>query len=154
MKKKLSSFLIFLFLSSCGYDALYSKKNQISYDFSISELKFNGDREINLKIKEKLNNYTLSEKTKQFSLNVSSTSKKTITAKDNSGDATSFKIEITVNTEALKNDGQRSSFVILESFDYNNNSDKFELKSYESEIKNNLSSTASNKLILRLSNIR
>jgi len=154
MKKKLSSFLIFLFLSSCGYDALYSKKNQISYDFSISELKFNGDREINLKIKEKLNNYTLSEKTKQFSLNVSSTSKKTITAKDNSGDATSFKIEITVNTEALKNDGQRSSFVILESFDYNNNSDKFELKSYESEIKNNLSSTASNKLILRLSNIQ
>ena len=154
MKKKLSSFLIFLFLSSCGYDALYSKKNQISYDFSISELKFNGDREINLKIKEKLNNYTLSEKTKQFSLNVSSTSKKTITAKDNAGDATSFKIEITVNTEALKNDGQRSSFVILESFDYNNNSDKFELKSYESEIKNNLSSTASNKLILRLSNIQ
>ena len=154
MKKKLSSFLIFLFLSSCGYDALYSKKNQISYDFSISELKFNGDREINLKIKEKLNNYTLSEKTKQFSLNVSSTSKKTITAKDNSGDATSFKIEITVNTEALKNDGQRSSFVILESFDYNNNSDKFELKSYEREIKNNLSNTISNKLKLKLSNIK
>tara|TARA_B110000037_G_scaffold134405_1_gene152386 strand:- start:640 stop:1104 length:465 start_codon:yes stop_codon:yes gene_type:complete len=154
MKKKISSFLIFLFLSSCGYEALYSKKNQISYDFSISELKFNGDREINLKIKEKLNNYTLSKKIKQFSLKISSTSKKTITAKDNAGDATSFKIEITVNTEVLKDDGQRSNFVILESFDYNNNSDKFELKSYEREIKNNLSSTASNKLILRLSNIQ
>ena len=154
MKKKISSFLIFLFLSSCGYEALYSKKNQISYDFSISELKFNGDREINLKIKEKLNNYTLSKKIKQFSLKISSTSKKIITAKDNAGDATSFKIEITVNTEALKDDGQRSNFVILESFDYNNNSDKFELKSYEREIKNNLSSTASNKLILRLSNIQ
>ena len=154
MKKKISSFLIFLFLSSCGYEALYSKKNQISYDFSISELKFNGDREINLKIKEKLNNYTLSKKIKQFSLKISSTSKKTITAKDNAGDATSFKIEITVNTEALNDGGQRSNFVILESFDYNNNSDKFELKSYEREIKNNLSSTASNKLILRLSNIK
>ena len=154
MKKKILSLLIFLFLSSCGYEALYSKKNQISYDFSISELKFNGDREINLKIKEKLNNYTLSKKIKQFSLKISSTSKKTITAKDNAGDATSFKIEITVNTEALKDDGQRSNFVILESFDYNNNSDKFELKSYEREIKNNLSSTASNKLILRLSNIQ
>ena len=154
MKKKISSFLIFLFLSSCGYEALYSKKNQMNYDFSISELKFNGDREINLKIKEKLNNYTLSKKIKQFSLKISSTSKKTITAKDSAGDATSFKIEITVNTKALKDDGQRSNFVILESFDYNNNSDKFELKSYEREIKNNLSSTASNKLILRLSNIQ
>ena len=154
MKKKIFSFLIFLFLSSCGYEALYSKKNQMNYDFSISELKFNGDREINLKIKEKLNNYTLSKKIKQFSLKISSTSKKTITAKDNAGDATSFKIEITVNTKALKDDGQRSNFVILESFDYNNNSDKFELKMYETEIKNNLSNTVSNELKLKLSNIK
>ena len=66
MKKKIFTFLLFLFLTSCGYEALYSKKNQINYDFFISELKFNGDREINLKIKEKLNNYTLIKKEKQF----------------------------------------------------------------------------------------
>ena len=154
MKKKLLSFLIFLFLSSCGYEALYSKKNQINYDFSISELNFNGDREINVKIKEKLNNYTLSKKNKKFKLNISSTSEKTIIAKDNGGDATNFKIEITVDIEALKNDSIRSNFVIIESFDYKNNSDKFELKNYEREIRNNLSNTASNKLILRLSNIQ
>tara|TARA_B100000787_G_scaffold154401_1_gene129227 strand:+ start:198 stop:662 length:465 start_codon:yes stop_codon:yes gene_type:complete len=154
MKKKILSFLIFLFLSSCGYEALYSKKNQINYDFSISELNFSGDREINLKIKEKINNYTLNEKNKKFKLGISSTSKKTIIAKDNSGDATNFKIEITVDIEALKNDSIRSNFVIIESFDYKNNSDKFELKNYEREIRNNLSNTASNKLILRLSNIQ
>ena len=154
MKKKILSFLIFLFLSSCGYEALYSTKNQINYDFSISELNFSGDREINLKIKEKINNYTLNEKNKKFKLGISSTSKKTIIAKDNSGDATNFKIEITVDIEALKNDSIRSNFVIIESFDYKNNSDKFELKNYEREIRNNLSNTASNKLILRLSNIQ
>ena len=154
MKKKLLSFLIFLFLSSCGYEALYSKKNQINYDFSISELNFNGDREINLKIKEKLNNYTLSKKNKKFKLNISSTSEKTIIAKDNGGDATNFKIEITVNIAALKNDNIKSNFIIIESFDYKNNSDKFELKNYEREIKNNLSNTAYNKLVLKLSNIQ
>ena len=32
MKKKIFTFLLFLFLTSCGYEALYSKKNQISYE--------------------------------------------------------------------------------------------------------------------------
>ena len=146
--------LIFLFLSSCGYEALYSTKNQINYDFSISELNFSGDREINLKLKEKLNNYTLNKKNKNFKLKVLSTSKKIIIAKNKAGDATKFKIEITINIEALKNDSIKSNFVIIESFVYNNNSDKFALKSYEKEIKNNLSNTTSNKLILRLTNIQ
>ena len=154
MKKKILSLLIFLFLSSCGYEALYSTKNQINYDFSINELNFSGDREINLKLKEKLNNYTLNKKNKNFKLKVLSTSKKIIIAKNIGGDATKFKIEITINIEALKNDSIKSNFVIIESFVYNNNSDKFALKSYEREIKNNLSNTTSNKLILRLSNIQ
>tara|TARA_B110000027_G_scaffold83049_1_gene88216 strand:- start:863 stop:1327 length:465 start_codon:yes stop_codon:yes gene_type:complete len=154
MKKKILSLLIFLFLSSCGYEALYSTKNQINYDFSISELNFSGDREINLKLKEKLNNYTLNKKNKNFKLKVLSTSKKIIIAKNKAGDATKFKIEITINIEALKNDSIKSNFVIIESFVYNNNSDKFALKSYEKEIKNNLSNTTSNKLILRLTNIQ
>ena len=154
MKKKILSLLIFLFLSSCGYEALYSTKNQINYDFSISEINFTGDREINLKLKEKLNNYTLNKKNKNFKLKVLSTSKKIIIAKNKAGDATKFKIEITINIEALKNDGIKSNFLIIESFVYNNNSDKFALKSYEREIKNNLSNTTSNKLILRLTNIQ
>ena len=154
MKKKIIPFLIFLFLSSCGYEALYSEKNQINYNFSISELILNGDREVNLKIKEKLNNYILDKKDKTFRLRISSNSKKIIIAKNRVGNATNFKIQITVDIEVLKNDGLKSNFVIIESFDYNNNSDKFELKSYEREIKNNLSNTISNKLKLKLSNIK
>ena len=154
MKKKIFSFLIFLFLSSCGYEALYSEKNQINYNFSISELILNGDREVNLKIKEKLNNYILDKKDKTFRLRISSNSKKIIIAKNRVGNATNFKIEITVNIAALKNDNIKSNFVIIEIFDYSNKSDKFELKSYEKEIKNNLSNIVSDKLKLRLSNIR
>jgi outer membrane lipopolysaccharide assembly protein LptE/RlpB len=154
MKKKIFSYLIFLFLSSCGYEALYSEKNQINYDFSISELNFDGDREVNLKIKEKLNNYILDKKDKTFRLRISSTSKKIIIAKNRVGNATNFRIEITVDIEVLKNDGLKSNFVIIESFDYEDDSDKFELKRYEREIKNNLSNTVSNKLKLRLSNIK
>ena len=156
MKNKILSFLIFLFLSSCGYEARYSDKNQINYDFSISELNFykGGDRQINLKLKEKLITYTRNEKNNKFRLRILTTSKKSIIAKDVAGDATNFMIEIAVDVEVLKNDNLINNFSIIESFDYNNNSDKFELKNYEKEIKNNLSNTASNKLILRLSNIQ
>ena len=38
MKKKTFTFLLFLFLSSCGYEAVYSVKNRINYSFIISEL--------------------------------------------------------------------------------------------------------------------
>ena len=86
--------LLLLLLSSCGYEAIHSKKNSINYDFSISELSFIGDRTINLKIKEKLNNYTQSKKDKDFILRTSSTSEKIILAKNTAGDATSFKIII------------------------------------------------------------
>ena len=95
MKNKILSFLIFLFLSSCGYEAIYSKKNQINYDFSINELNFNkgGDRQINIKLKEKLKGYTQRQKDNNFKLRIFSTSKKSIIAKDAAGDATNFKIE-------------------------------------------------------------
>ena len=146
--------LLLLLLSSCGYEAIYSKKNSKNYSFSVSELNFVGDRTVNLKIKEKLNTYTQSKKDKDFILRISSTSKKIILAKNTAGDATSFKNTISINVEFLMNNKFKSNFIILESFNYNNISNKFNLKKYEEEIKNNLAETASDKLIFKLSNIQ
>ena len=154
MLKKIFLFLVIVFLSSCGYEAIYSKKNSVNYDFSINKLNFIGDRDINLKLKEKLNNYTLNKRDKNFTLKIFSTSTKTIAAKDTSGDATSFKNIITLNLEVSMNGKLKNSFMITESFDYNNNYNKFSLKKYEKEIKNNLAETIAKKLIYRLSNIQ
>ena len=153
MQKKNFLLLFFLFLSSCGYDAIYSKKNSINYNFSISKLNFIGDRDINLKMKERLNSYTLNKENKDFKIKISSTSSKTVAAKDTTGDATSFKNTLIINVEISTNDKLKNSFVMSESFNYNNNSDKFSLKRYEREIKNNLAETISDKLIFKLSNI-
>ena len=154
MKKNLFLLLFFLFLSSCGYDAIYSKKNSTNYNFSISKLNFIGDRDINLKMKERLNSYTLNKKNKNFKVKISSTSSKTVAAKDTTGDATSFKNTVIINVEISTNDKLKNSFTMSESFNYNNNSDKFSLKRYEREIKNNLAETISEKLIFKLSNIQ
>ena len=146
--------LFLLLLTSCGYEAIHSKKNSANYNFSVSELNFVGERTINLKIKEKLNSFTQNKKDKNFILRISSTSGKVILAKNSAGDATSFKNTISINVEVLMNNKFKSNFVILESFNYNNISNKFNLKKYEEEIKNNLAETASEKLIFKLSNIQ
>ena len=146
--------LLLLLLSSCGYEAIYSKKNSVNYSFSVSELNFVGDRTVNLKIKEKLNNYAQAKKDKDFILKISSTSEKEILSKNTAGDATSFKNSISINVEVLMNNKFKSNFIILESFNYNNISNKFNLKQHEKDIKNNLAETASDKLIFKLSNIQ
>ena len=154
MQKKIFTLLLFLFLSSCGYEAIYSKKNYKNYNFFISKLSFVGDRDINLRMKGKLNNYTLNEKNKNFALKIFNSSTKEIAAKNTLGDAVTFKNTISTNIEVSINGEFKNSFVIVESFIYNNNSNRFNLKKYEKEIKNNLAETITDKLILKLSNIQ
>tara|TARA_B110000037_G_C16744865_1_gene352794 strand:+ start:37 stop:501 length:465 start_codon:yes stop_codon:yes gene_type:complete len=154
MQKKIFLLLFFLLLSSCGYEAIYSKKNSINYNFSISELNLVGDRDINLKIKEKLNSYTLDKKNKNFKIKISSTGTRTVSSKNIAGDATSFKSTVVIKVEISTSNKLKNSFVMSETFNYNNNSNKFSLKKYEREIKNNLAETISEKLIFKLSNIQ
>ena len=153
MLKKILPLILFLFLSTCGYQAIYSKKNMVNYDFSISKIDFMGDRTINLKIKEKLSSFSTSKKGKDFTLNISSIAEKAVLAKDNSGDPTNFKSTITVNFEILINNNFKDSLQVIESFNYKNNNNKFDLKRYEREILSNLAETATDKLIFKLSNI-
>ena len=154
MQKNVFTLLLFLFLSSCGYEAIYSKKNFKNYNFFISKLNFAGDRDINLRMKERLNNFTFNEKNKNFSLKISNSSTKEIAAKNTLGDAVTFKNTIATNIEVSMNGEFKNGFVIIESFIYNNNSNRFNLKRYEREIKNNLAETITDKLILKLSNIQ
>ena len=149
MFKKILIPILLLFLSSCGYEAIHSKKNFIYYDFSINKLTFVGDRKVNIKIKERLNNYTLNKKDKNFALKISSDTEKIVLAKDIAGDPTSFKIIVKINVEVIT----KNKFNIVESFNYNNITNKFDLEQYEREIIRNLAETAAEKLIYKLSNI-
>ena len=154
MQKKIFSFLFLFLLSSCGYEATYSKKNLLNYDFSISEINFTGNREVNIKMKEKLNNYITNKKNKNFKIDILTTATKVVSAKSITGDATNFKSTVSVKVDLVMNNKLKNNFIIGESFNYNNNSNKFNLKTYEKNIKNNLTETITEKLIFRLSNIK
>jgi len=154
MLKKIFTVILFLILSSCGYEATHSKKKSSTYDFSINELIFVGDRNINLKIKQKLNRYTQIKRDKNFKLKISSKTEKVVIAKDSFGDPTDFKITTIINVEVLMKNNFKNYLQIVEDFSYNNINNKFDLKGYEREIRNNLAETATDKLIYKLSNIQ
>ena len=154
MFKKIVISILLLFLSSCGYESVYSKKNIVNYDFFISELTTDGNRDVNIKIKEKLINYLLIKEGKELILKIASSAKKVVTAKNTAGDPTSFKYTIIIKIKVMMEDDLVANFEIVENFDYNNNANKFDLKRYEREIINNLAETATQKLIYKLSNIK
>ena len=154
MIKKTLLFVIFILITSCGYEPMLSKKNVNDYNFSLNKISFQGDKVINIKVKEKLNNYTLDKTIKNFSLLINSTSNKKVLAKNLKGDPTNFKNITTLYVDVLINDVVKNRLKCEASFNYNNSNNKFDLKKYEKEIKKNLAETMVNKLIFKLSNIQ
>jgi len=140
---------------SCGYEPLHSKKNRINGDnFSIGQINFIGDRQINIKIKEKLASYTNIKKDKHYTLEIESKSLKTTIAKDVKGDPSIFDLYVKIIVQLRRENNTDAKIIFNENFKYNNNEDKFELKRYEREIKHNLSETITNNLINKLSNYK
>ena len=144
----------FILTTSCGYETIHSKKNSSNYNFSISNINFSGDRDVNLKIKQKLNNYILNKKEKEFNLTIKTKVKKEILAKDITGDPISFKNTTIVNVEVFIKDTLKNKLQIEKNFKYNNKFNKFELKSYERELKSNLAQSITEELIFKLTNIQ
>ncbi len=154
MLKNTILIVIFFFTASCGYEAVHSEKNSKKYNFSITSINFEGDRDVNLKIKQKFNNYVQNKKDKQFQLSIKSTSTREILAKDDAGNSTSFKNTIIVYVEIFLEDNLKNNLQIKKSFKYNNITNKFDLKNYERELKMNLAETISDELIFKLSKIQ
>ena len=154
MFRRIVTLLLLIFISSCGYNAIYSKKNLVNSDFSISKLSFAGNRDVNLKLKEKLNSQTLVKKNKEFELKIFSIEKKEILAKNISGDPISFKTTIIIEVKILVENKLKNNLQIVENFNYNNDDNKFNLKTYEKQIRDNLANNATEKLIQKLSNIQ
>ena len=154
MIKKILIPILLLFLSTCGYEAMYSQKNNANHNFSISEMVLDGENNINIRIKSKLNNYTLVEKDKKFILKIKSSVEKITLAKNIEGDATKYRGVLKLGVQVVLENNLVNNLEIIESFDYDSIENTFDLKRYEKEIQNTLANTAIDKLIFKLTNIQ
>ena len=154
MLKRVAIIFIFFLTTSCGYEIMHSKKKIINYDFSIKDITLTGDSYINLKIKQKLNNYILNQKNKVFDVKINSTSNRTVLAKNIRGDPTSFKNTITINVKIMQKEKLKKTIQLKKELKYDNKLNKFDLNRYERELKSSLTATMMDELIFKLSNIQ
>ena len=146
--------ILILLTTSCGYEAIYAKKNSVNYNFSISSINFEGDRNVNLRIKQELNNYMLIKKNREFNLDIKTVEEKIILAKDKAGDTTNFQNTINVNIKVFIGNKLLKNIEIEENFKYENITNKYDLGNYIRELKTNLAETIAEELVIKLSNIQ
>ena len=147
--KKIITALSFCLLLSCGYEPIYSKKNNNSnYNFSINTINYIGDNKVNQILKNKLKKILNEEKkSPALNLNLNSRVEKIVTSKDKKGNPLKFLIEIIINLEIFESEILKEKTKFKETFEYDNLSNKFNLKQYEKNIKDNLISILSDKII-------
>ena len=121
--------ITFLFISSCAYEPILSKKN---YNFEFKNISYEGNKKINKIVRDRLINKNSSEK--KYDIFFQTSKEKIIIALDKKGDPTIFKITISLNYEIMK-DGQKIlNNNLKKHVTYNNIDDKFELSQKEDDI--------------------
>ena len=148
LKKKILIILSLILLASCEYKPIYSSANKSNYKIIITEL--TGDKKLNKFIVENLSRNSQKNSNQIVNIKINTTYTKSILAKDSSGNATDYQANA-LTTFLIDQNLVTKQFDINEKFNFQKMSDKYEEKSYEENIKKNLASSISQKLIFRLS---
>ena len=154
--KKIIATLSFLLLLNCGYEPIYSKKQiNSNYNFSINSINYIGDNRVNQILKNKLSkNLNKGKKSTELNLNLDSRVVKTVTSKDKKGNPIKFTIKIIINLEVYESEILKGKANFEENFEYNNRSNKFDLRQYEKNIQDNLISRLSDEIIRYLNSLK
>ena len=146
-------FVIFTFISSCGYTPVLTKKD---YSFSINNIEKNGNKQINTFISRKLDTSPRKSEVKkiEYDLVLNSKLDKNTVSKDSKGDPSIFEMEILVEVE-IKNSERNinTKRKFNKKISYNNKTDKFELSSYENTLIQNISENIAFRILSSLSNL-
>ena len=149
MRNKPFIFLIlFLVLSSCGYQPIYSTKN---LNFTIGKVE-KENTSLNNKFAKSINTLTNKESDKKINIKIESDKKIRVKSKDSKGNTLVLELEINLKFTNLDSDDQAQK-LLSRKITYNNSDDKFKLKEYENELEDILITKIIEDLINYLSNI-
>ena len=152
MKKLIFVVIALFMLNNCGYNPIYSSKNN---NFYIEEISQENKNKLNSKIINIIKKNSNQNSKNTLVLMISSNKKIDIITKDEKGDPSKFQMTILLNINILKKNkyemNKTKSFST--NFNYNNNVNKFTLKQYEKEIENILINKVVEKSIIYLSEL-
>ena len=137
MTKKLKYFFILLFLMGCGYTPVYQIKKDSNIKIDI--VNFSGDKNIGREIVRGLENFRKTDAKNIFDLNLNTLKQESIVSKDKKGNATSYKLVLTVSAyfaDKINNKDYEKKFTKETTF--NSKSNKFELDQLKINIEKNM----------------
>jgi len=145
LKKKIIIFSLILFLTNCGFTPVYLNNSKVN--FSIEQINFKGDRELNNFLKLNLNRYKNVNNDDKIFIEANTKYEKNVLSKDVTGKATSY--QLIAEVEFLIKPNNKKIIVtekkIMDSMD-----DNFEENRYERSAKQGFASLMSTKLISEL----
>ena len=149
MKKYL--FIILLLFNQCDYKPIYSQNNQ---NFGIKIIEFNENRS-NKILATRLKNYSYKKNNLLlYELKLLTSENKLILSKDTKGDPLQLSLKINLKIEVYEKDKLITKKEYNEQFNYQNLSKKFELNSYENEIRLNIYDKMISKILIDLANLK
>ena len=152
MKSFISIIILSIMLTNCGFKPIYSSKNS---NFEIIEIINENENKNSFAIEKII--MSLSNKDAMRKIKLEMNYKQTVTTilKDSKGDPSKKKLSISVSL-VIKN--QRDDILtnksFTEEFNYDVQSDKFNMAQYEDNITNHLNSKISNDIIFLLGTLK
>jgi len=145
IRKNIILISLIFFLTHCGYTPIYLQNTDVN--FSIEQVKYTGDREINNFFKTNLNQYKNEKIENKIYIEVNSVYEKNILSKDGAGAVSNYQLEAEVIflIQPLNKVIKINEKKIMKSMD-----DQFEEAKYETTIKQGFASSITNKLISKL----
>ena len=149
--KKYYLFIMLLFFTQCDYKPIYSQNNQ---NFGIKIIEFNENRS-NKILATRLKNYSYKkDNIFLYELKLLSSENKLVLSKDAKGDPLLLSLKINLKIEVYEKGKIISKKEYNEQFNYQNLNKKFELNSYENEIRLNIYNKITSKILTDLENLK
>ena len=149
--KKIILVLIFLLLNNCGFTPLYSSKNS---NFNVISIEKNISNNLTNYIQNSISVLSNENSEKNFKINLDFLEDITVILKDSKGDPKKNRLTISVNLSLF---GEDQNLITLkefsESFEYNIQDNKFNLKQYEKNIKFNLVEDITKQILVFLASV-
>tara|TARA_Y100001980_G_C14300726_1_gene128336 strand:- start:109 stop:561 length:453 start_codon:yes stop_codon:yes gene_type:complete len=149
--KKIFLISIILFLNGCGYTPLYSSKDS---NYKVISLNKNVNNSLTNYVENSIQVISNENAKKSFNINFDYNENIIVILKNSKGDPTKNRINVVIDLSLLdSNENLITSKQFSESFEYNIDDNKFNLKQYEKNIKFNLIEDITQQILVFLANV-
>ena len=150
--KRIFLVLVIIFLNSCGYTPLYSSKDS---NYKVISFKKNLNNSLTNYIQNSIEVLSNENAVKSLKISLEYNENISIILKDSKGDPTKNRLNVVIDLSLFDNsDNLIISKKFSESFEYNIDDNKFNLKQYEKNIKLNLVEDITQQILVFLASVK